>query len=142
MCWDVTEYLYVVASSTSLVVSSSHAARAAFEKFEEGISQSKRRMMRAIMGGRDRGRERLLRRWRGEEWEAVAPFALTVSSNRLLVYAGSTALLGDLNALEMKSEPCTPTPKFILSTVALHSVYSLGLACAEPRKTFSQPLTK
>ena len=82
MCWDVTEYLYVVASSTSLVVSSSHAARAAFEKFEEGISQSKRRMMRAIMGGRDRGRERLLRRWRGEEWEAVAPFALTVSSNR------------------------------------------------------------
>ena len=58
MCWDVTEYLYVVASSTSLVVSSSHAARAAFEKFEEGISQSKRRMMRAIMGGMAKGEER------------------------------------------------------------------------------------
>ena len=57
MCWDVTEYLYVVASSTSLVVSSSHAARAAFEKFEEGISQSKRRMMRGIMGGREGQRE-------------------------------------------------------------------------------------
>ena len=56
MCWDVTtrrtEYpCVVVALLSSLLLPPSHAARAAFEKFEEGISQSKRRMMRAIMGG-------------------------------------------------------------------------------------------